>query len=100
VASTTRASPATKLPLEIIQMIIAHLAYDTPNLLTCTLTCYSWYLAAVPRLHRTLVTHTDGWDWKFQWPTPSATCTHLACFVTQGILGPGRPSEYGFLKKV
>jgi len=51
-------------------MIVANLIYDTRSLRTCTLTCYSWYLAAVPRLHRTLITHTNPWDKKFLWPNP------------------------------
>ena len=36
-------------------MIIAYLIYDVQALKTCSLTCYSWYIAAVPHLHRTLV---------------------------------------------
>src|SRR6266478_6785651 len=47
-------SPAARLPPEIVEMIIAHLMYDTPSLLTCSLTCYSWYIATCPQLHRTL----------------------------------------------
>jgi hypothetical protein len=35
-------------------MIIAQLIYDLPTLLSCSLTCCSWYLAAVPHLHTTL----------------------------------------------
>jgi hypothetical protein len=54
--STTRPSPITRLPPELVEMVIAHLFYDTRSLLTCCLTCYSWYLAAVPHLHHTLIT--------------------------------------------
>ena len=37
------------------------------------MTCYSWYIAAVPHLHHTLT--IDGWegytrDEKYRWPTP------------------------------
>jgi len=34
-------------------MIIAYLIYDSYSLRACTLTCYSWYIAAVPHLHHT-----------------------------------------------
>ena len=36
-------------------MIIAHLIYYKFSLLACSLTSYSWYLAAVPHLHHTLI---------------------------------------------
>jgi len=35
-------------------MIITYLTCDTPSLLTCSLTCYTWYIAAVPLLHKNL----------------------------------------------
>ena len=38
-------------------MIIAHLTYDKRSLLTCCLTRRSWYFAAAPHLHHTLITH-------------------------------------------
>ena len=50
--STTRPSPATRLPQEVVEMIIAHLIYDTRSLLACSLTCYSWYIATVPHLSK------------------------------------------------
>jgi len=56
--STVYSSPASKLPLEIVEMIIAHLIYDMDTLVACSLTCYSWYIASVPHLHHTLVTWT------------------------------------------
>jgi len=51
-------------------MIITNFIYDTPSLLACSLTCYSWYIAVVPHLHHTLVTpvyfgHGDEKRW---WP--------------------------------
>ena len=67
--STTPSSPATRLPLELVEMIIAYLIYDTPSLRACTLTCYSWYIAAVPHLHYILII-SDSWGQKFQWPNP------------------------------
>ena len=39
-------------------MIIAHLTYDMHSLHTCTMTCHSWYIVAVPHLHHTLVAPT------------------------------------------
>jgi hypothetical protein len=50
-----------RLPYEIVEVIIAHIAYFDHNLRTlkaCSLTCHSWYIAAVPHLHHTLtLTH-------------------------------------------
>ena len=68
--SATPLSPAAKLPLEIVETIIAHLAYDTSSLLACSLTCYSWYITTVPHLHNSLVTpiypqHSDN---EILWP--------------------------------
>ena len=31
-------------------MIVAYFTYDVPGLLACSLTCYSWYIAAAPHL--------------------------------------------------
>jgi hypothetical protein len=50
-----------RFPYEIVEVIIAHIARDAHNLRTlkaCSLTCHSWYIAAVPHLHHTLtLTH-------------------------------------------
>lgn len=51
---TTHGS-ACPLPYEIVEMIIAHLIRNFDALKACTLTCRSWYIAASPHLHRTLV---------------------------------------------
>jgi len=52
-------------------MIVAYLAYDTRSLLACSLTCYSWYIAAVLHLHRTLIIPTYyPYGHKFLWPKP------------------------------
>ena len=55
---TAGLSPAARLPLEIVEMIIAHLIYETNDLLACSLTCYSWHTATVPHLHHTLIAQT------------------------------------------
>ena len=60
-------------------MIMAHLIYETEGLLACSLTCYSWYIAAVPHLHHTLISvlskpspYDDDRkiDWEIFWPKP------------------------------
>ena len=43
-----------RFPPEIVEMIIAHLAYDIPTLKACVATCLSWYNVALPHLHHTL----------------------------------------------
>ena len=37
-------------------MIVGNLRYDIYSLLACCLTCCSWYIAAAPHLHHTLIT--------------------------------------------
>lgn len=70
--SAARSSTASTLPQEIVEMIIAYLIHDLRSLRTCTLTCHSWYIAAVPRLHHTLVAPTDSRvrGRKSAWPKP------------------------------
>jgi hypothetical protein len=45
---------AFRLPYDIVEMIITDLAYDLDALNACSLTCRSWYIAAIPHLHHTL----------------------------------------------
>ena len=52
----TRRSSADRLPQEVVEMIIAQPIHDMQSLRVCSLTCFSWYIAAVPHLHHTLVT--------------------------------------------
>jgi hypothetical protein len=59
-----------RLPWEIVEMIIAHPIYNLNTLRSCSLTCYSWYIAAVPHLHSTLTVKTAGEDVKHRWPNP------------------------------
>ena len=42
-------------PPEIVEMIIAHLTYDTVTLKACVATCFTWYNVATPHLHHTLI---------------------------------------------
>ena len=55
-------------------MIISYFIYDTPTLLACSLTCYPWYIAAVPHLHHSLTTESNqNTPWphvKYHWPGP------------------------------
>jgi hypothetical protein len=54
--SETHATHGTAyyLPYEITEMIIAHIVHDLDALKASSLTCRSWYTAAVPHLHHTL----------------------------------------------
>ena len=58
-----------------MELIVSYLIRDTHTLIACSLTCYSWYIAAVPHIHRFLTTD-DGplpgptEKGKHLWPTP------------------------------
>ena len=68
--STTRPSPITRLPHEVVRLIISYLTHDRRSLRACVLTCYSWYIAAVPHLHHTLIVRVHSWDRIPRWPSP------------------------------
>lgn len=68
--STTRSSPAARLPLELVEIILTYLTYDTRSLLTCSLVCHSWYTAAVPHLCHTVATGAFSCFPNFKWPKP------------------------------
>ena len=72
---TTRSSPITRLPQEIIETIIAHLMHDLFALRSCSLTCYFWYIATVPHLHPTLNVYVGKVGRRFRWPNP-IRCMH------------------------
>ena len=67
---TAPCGPPCRLPQEVVEMIIAYLAHHTRSLRACTLTCYSWYIAALPHLHCTLFISINRWDRKSRWPNP------------------------------
>ena len=46
------------LPQDVLEVVVADIGDDIPCLKDFSLTCYSWYLAAVPHLHR-IVTLED-----------------------------------------
>ena len=73
------ASPASELPQEIVEIIIAHLIYDTRSLLACSLTCRSWYIASVPHLHHTFTIRTCQWSRrsKNSWPNSLQNASKL-----------------------
>ena len=56
---TTCSSPAMRLPHEIIEIIFTYFASDFRTLWSCSLTCYSWYIAAVPRINPILTIIVD-----------------------------------------
>ena len=61
------------LAQELVDLIISYHACDTPTLLACSMTCRSWYIAAVPHLHHSLTTYNKAWysqDEKYEWPKP------------------------------
>ena len=61
-------SPVSRLPLEVVEMIIAYLIDDKRSLCACFMTCRSWYIAAVPHLHRTLTVNNWSTFRKYRWP--------------------------------
>ena len=79
---TTRPSHFARLPMEILEMIIVHLIYDTRSLIACSLTCYSWYTVTVHHLHHTLTTQTYDLfpDSKIKWPKPLLDVYRLGLF--------------------
>lgn len=58
--------------MEIVEIIIAYLLYETISLLACALTCYSWHLATIPHFYHTLIiiTYNIRTDKKSMWPEP------------------------------
>ena len=44
-----------RLSTEVLDMIIAHLIYDTKSLKAYAATCFAWYNVATPYLHHTLI---------------------------------------------
>jgi hypothetical protein len=71
-----------KFPQELVEAAISYLIYDTRALLACSMTCYSWYIAAVPHLHHSLTTFDDRFYGrpgaeKYFWPGPLEKSYHL-----------------------
>ena len=93
--------PVFRLPYEIVEIIIAHIAHDLDALKACSLACHSWYSAAFPHLHRTLTLtdrgkleplselHRLGWmplvreirvvQWRDEWFALQALSPHDLC---------------------
>ncbi|KAF9786180.1 hypothetical protein BJ322DRAFT_1058340, partial [Thelephora terrestris] len=68
-----RPSPFGKLPREIVEEILSYFICDIRNLLACSLTCRSWYLATVSHLHYSLTTDESPYaseDKDYHWPGP------------------------------
>ena len=66
----TGPSHFSRLPLEIIEKIIAYLAHNMGSLRACSFTCYFLYIAAVPHLHRPLIIGSEYRNLKYIWPNP------------------------------
>ncbi|KAF9791010.1 hypothetical protein BJ322DRAFT_1104665 [Thelephora terrestris] len=69
-APTASPSPITKLVQDLVEVIMSYFIHDTPTLLVCSMTCYSWYIASVPHLHHSLMTYDSARDRGHAWPTP------------------------------
>jgi len=50
------------LPQELVEMITAHVQFDTQTLKACSRTCRSWYIATLPYLHHTLTLCRKDWN--------------------------------------
>jgi len=72
--STARPSPISRLPQELVGMVISCFVYDKRSLLACSMTCYSWYMIAVSYLHYSLTTDDElpcrGITTRYFWPRP------------------------------
>ena len=71
--STQPPSPISRLPQEIVEKILSYFIYDFLTLLACSMTCHSWYTAAVSHLHHSLTTHDASGlakNRKYMWPRP------------------------------
>jgi hypothetical protein len=55
-----------------VEIVISYFIYDTHTLLACSMTCYSWYIAAVPHLHHSLTTDNRSYSWgkDYRWSKP------------------------------
>ena len=71
--SIARPSPITKLPRELVEIIISYFVYDKYSLIACSMTCYSWYMVAVSYLHHSLTTdeqRSREGTTRYLWPGP------------------------------
>ena len=96
-------SSATRLPQEIVKIIVGHLIYGIPSLIACSLTCYSWYIASFPHLHHIFVTRPGicFWGPKFAWPRPLQKAGNLGLlpFVKKFSVESSLPSPEAFSRK-
>jgi len=101
-------SPITKIPQELVEEIISHFIYDTQTLLACSMTCYSWYIAAVHHLHHSLTTDERyGLErgWGQRWPKPLRESYKLGLLplvmrlrIRQNSLPPGTLTSRRFYR--
>ena len=95
-----RSQPAG-LAQELVEIILSFLVYDTIALLSCSTTCYSWYIAAVPHLHYSLTTDERRyWEYEklYNWPRPLQESHKygLLPFVRRLIIRVCAPPNVGF----
>jgi len=57
---STRRISTHRLSHALVEIVVAHLAHDIGALKACSLTCRSWYIAAVPLIHHALVLNLAG----------------------------------------
>ena len=96
---TASSSPANRLPQEVVDMIVAHLIHDTRSLLACSSTSRSWYGAAAPHLHRTLIIQNNAYaNKKAKWPEPLRAASKFGFlpFVTRVSISRGIAYGYRF----
>jgi hypothetical protein len=100
---TAPRSSATRLPQEIVEIIVGYLIYDTHSLLACSMTCYSWYMASFPHLHHTFITRPGCcfWDPKLEWPRSLQGSSKLGLlpFVKKFLVENSFPSPEVFSRK-
>ena len=106
--AATPLSPAARLPQEVLEIIIAYLSYYAPSVWACSLTCHSWYTAAVPHLYPTLRLVFDHKNQRFEWSNPiwSMQMPNLFPFVTsvwvgrclENLASPRLPDSYTLSK--
>ena len=102
-APTACPSPITKLPQELVEIIISYFVHDKRSLLACSRTCYSWYIASVSYLHHSLTTDGQPDDYhrvvrENTWPRPLRKSHELGLLplVKRFGIRLGRSSYPGF----
>ena len=75
-------------------MIIAHLICDTRSLWTCSMTCYSWYIAAAPHLYCDILINANSWDRTLRLPDCSPMLGLFPLAKTLWVRGGDGPNAF------